>query len=99
MPLRDLVLITFFVCSLPFCFIRPFYGILLWTITAFLNPQAFIWSSARDLPWAMAIAVPTLAGGLMFTRGWSALKSREVGLIGVLWGWFCITTVVSISTP
>jgi hypothetical protein len=37
MGIRDIVVLTFFVASVPFCFIRPFYGVLVWGIISFLN--------------------------------------------------------------
>jgi putative inorganic carbon (hco3(-)) transporter len=99
-PGRDLGLLLFFIGSLPVCFVRPFYGILLWTIVAFLNPQSYIWGAASFFPWAEAVAIPTLAGFLLFCRGWpSRLSSREVYLMLVLWVWFTITSIISTHTP
>jgi len=99
MPLRGILLMVFFVGSIPVCFVRPFYGILLWSIVAFLNPQAYTWSAAAEFPWAMAVAIPTLLGLLLFARNWRGLISREVGLEVALWVWFTITSIVSTHTP
>jgi len=100
MPIRDLGLLIFFIASLPICFVRPFYGILMWMIVAFLNPQSYIWGPASFFPWGEAVAIPTLAGFLFFSRGWMGrLISREVLLIVVLWVWFTITSVISTNTP
>src|SRR6266850_1189914 len=93
---------TFFVGSLPICFVRPFYGILLWAVIAFLNPQATLmyWSAAAAFPWAVAVAVPTLCGFVLFSRDWPRrLASREVLLMVLLWVWFTVTTIVSTHTP
>jgi putative inorganic carbon (hco3(-)) transporter len=98
-PLRGVLLIAFIVGSLPFCFLRPFYGIALWTIIAFLNPQGFTWSAASALPWAQIVAAPTIAGLMVFVGGWNRLMSREVALVVILWLWFLITSLVSSSDP
>jgi putative inorganic carbon (hco3(-)) transporter len=101
-PIRGALMFVFFLASLPVCFILPFYGILLWAVIAFLNPQSTIlyWSVAAAFPWAEAVAIPTLCGFALFSRGWlGRLVSREVFLIGVLWIWFTITSIVSTSTP
>jgi len=68
-PIKGVLLFVFFVGSLPVCLARPFYGILLWTILAFLNPQSalFYWHAADSFPWAVAVAVPTVLGFAMFT--------------------------------
>ena len=98
MPLRTVALLTFFALSLPVCFIRPVYGIMLWTVVAFANPQSYVWSIAYAVPWAVAVAVPTLAGMMMFCRGWmSRLACREVLLVILLWLWSTATTLVSVS--
>jgi len=63
-PIQGALLLGFIVCSLPVCLFRPFYGILLWTVIAFANPQSsfFYWYWAGEFPWAVAVAVPTLLG-------------------------------------
>jgi len=95
-PIRGIILITFFVGSLPFCFIRPFYGVALWAVIAFLNPQWYAWSAARTLPWALVVAIPTLAGFLAFCRGWTQrILTREVILLFLLWVWFTITSTLA----
>lgn len=99
MPLRGSLLILFIVGSLPVCFIRPFYGIILWTIIAFLNPQAYTWSAAASFPWALAVAVPTILGFLAFDRGLQRIRGREVFLLLLLWGWFFVSTAISTNTP
>jgi probable O-glycosylation ligase (exosortase A-associated) len=72
----------------------------MWTVVAFLNPQSFIWIANDSFPWAMAVAAPTLAGLVVFSRGWmQRLATREVAMIVILWLWFTVTTVVSTSTP
>lgn len=100
MPIRGVLLFTFLLGSLPVCFVRPFYGIVLWTILAILNPQTslFYWDAALAFPWALAVAAPTLAGVLVFHRNFGALKSWGVYLMIMMWIWFTITSVVSNQT-
>jgi probable O-glycosylation ligase (exosortase A-associated) len=96
--LRGILLLSVLLPCLPVCFFRPFFGILLWTIVAFVSPQWYTWSG-WEFPYAMAIAIPTLAGFVTFARGWSyRLFSRELVLLIVLWVWFTITSIVSSNT-
>jgi putative inorganic carbon (hco3(-)) transporter len=99
MPLRALVLIGFLIGSIPFCFFRPFYGIVLWVIIAFLNPQSYTWTALGAFPWATAVAVPTILGVLAFERRFGRLATREVGLLTALWIWFTVTSVFSVNAP
>jgi len=99
-PIKGVLLFALLLGSLPVCFVRPFYGILVWTVIAFMNPQSslFYWSAALAFPWALAVAIPTIAGTVIFSRGWSNLASPKVFLIFLLWIWFTITSVASVNT-
>ena len=97
--MRDVLVMAFFIPSLPICFVRPYYGILLWSIVAFANPQSLAFGFASAFPLAEAVGIPTLAGFIFFHRDWRNLASREFFLILILWGWFAVTSVVSIHTP
>ena len=102
MPITGVLLLIIFVASIPICFLRPLYGIALWTIVAFLNPQSYVvyWPVAASFPWAVVVGIPTILGCVCFSRGWiSRLVSREVCLLSLLWIWFTITTVASVHTP
>ena len=92
MPARAVFLLTVIIASLPVCFVRPFFGILAWTVVAFLNPQSFLWDAGSIFPWGQALAIPTLAGMVVFSRGWNRrILSAEVLWIAVLWIWFTTT--------
>ena len=101
MSLRSVALLAFFAGSLPVCFIRPFYGILLWIVIAFLNPQSYLWGDAATYRWAMAVAIPTILGVSFFPSGWNPpFRTREVVLLlAVLWIWITDHHLVSTHTP
>jgi putative inorganic carbon (HCO3(-)) transporter len=99
MGTRDIILIAVLGASLPVCFFRPFYGILVWTVIGIVNPQNFTFGFAASFPWAQAVAIPTIAGALFFGRGWRQLRSREVFLLLALWLWFTVTSLISEHTP
>ena len=93
------ILFVVFVGSLPVCFFRPFYGLVLWTIVAFLNPQAYMWGLGSSFPLALAVAIPTMAGLVVYVPGWTErLACRETYLIVLLWAWFTVTTLISVNT-
>jgi probable O-glycosylation ligase (exosortase A-associated) len=99
MSIRDIIVLTFFACSLPVCFFKPVYGIALWTLMSFLNPQDFTWGIARETSLAFAVAVPTIAGTFIFSPNFRRLLSREAILIGILWLWFTATSLNSAQDP
>lgn len=95
MPVRAIILLALIVASLPVCFVRPFFGVLLWTVLAFVNPQSYTWSGFDAFPWAAAVAVPTVAGMLAFERRLDRLASPQFYALVVLWLWFTLTTIIS----
>lgn len=100
MSIRSVALLLYFVGSLPVCFLRPFYGVLLWTAIAFLSPHAFLWGAAANYPWAMVVAIPTIAGALLFTSGWMRrLTSPAIVLLAVFWIWTTVTSILSSHNP
>jgi len=99
-PLRAILLLSSLCACLPACLVRPFFGILLWTILAFLDPQAFVWLPVDAFPWALAVAIPTLIGILLFSGGWAHnLGSSKVLWIVTLWVWFTITSLATWHNP
>lgn len=85
--------------TLPLCFFRPFYGVGLWTIIAFLNPHRMSWGPARDFPVAQLVATATIAGFLLFERRLRNLARPQALIVLALWGWFTITTAVTTRMP
>ena len=99
MGIRDVIILGFFIGSAPFCFVRPFYGVLLWSVVSFLNPHRFAWASAHDFPVAIVVGVPTLLGFLFFCHDWKALRTREFAMIAVLAAWFTVTSFAAAENP
>lgn len=100
MSIRAALLLAVLIPSIPVCFVRPFYGVILWTIVAFASPQWYAWGAAFMFPTAELIAIPTILGFIIFSRGgWSRLVSRESVLLLLLIVWFTITCISAASTP
>src|SRR5689334_22037672 len=99
MPIRDIIVLTLILGSLPFCFFRPFFGILMWNVVSFLNPHRFTWGPAYDFPVALLVAVATLMGAVLFERNWKHFVSRNVWLIVLLWLWFTFTSLRNTEIP
>jgi putative inorganic carbon (hco3(-)) transporter len=95
---RGILLAMLIFPSLPFCFLRPFYGIVLWTIIAFTSIQWYTFS-AYTVPWALVVAVPTIAGTFFFGKGWKSVFSFQGLMLLVIWMWFTLTAVVASETP
>jgi probable O-glycosylation ligase (exosortase A-associated) len=97
--IRDIVILGPIVASLPFCFARPFVGVLVWTVISLLNPHRFAWGFTSQLPVAQAVAIPTLAGFLLSSPDCRRFFSRNMLLLILLWVWFTVTTLRNTSNP
>ena len=60
--MRDLLVALFIVGALPSCFRRPFIGLLMFTLLAYMRVQDLTWGWARDQRWSYYVALVTLLG-------------------------------------
>jgi probable O-glycosylation ligase (exosortase A-associated) len=65
--MRDLIVGLFIVAALPACFRRPFIGLLLFSLLAYMRLQDLTWGWARDQRWSYYVALVTLLG-FLFSR-------------------------------
>lgn len=93
MPIRDIVLAGIVFGSLPFCFKRPYFGILVWSWLSFMVPQRLSWGFAYDMPFAQIVAIPTLIGLLVTKERRPIPVVLESVLLAAFWGLTLLTTV------
>ncbi|MCR9247846.1 MAG: putative O-glycosylation ligase, exosortase A system-associated [bacterium] len=67
--MRDLVVFAFVMLSLPTCFQRPFYGMLVFSWLAYMRPQDLCWGFARTMRLSFFVAAAMLAGWWAVERG------------------------------
>ena len=91
--MRDVILTAIVFGALPFCFKRPYIGVLFWSWISFMSPHRLTWGFAYDLPFAQIVAVPTLAG-LIFSKDRRPIPMSPITiLLGGFWLHMALTTV------
>ncbi len=95
MPIRDILLAGGILASVPFCFVYPWVGVLMWSWLAYGNPHRLTWDFAFDLPFALAVAGATLAGFLFTRERRPFVWTREYFVLGLLWAWFGVSTMLA----
>lgn len=75
--MRDLIVSLFIIGSLPTCFRRPFIGLLMFTLLAYMRLQDLTWGFARFQRWSFYVALITLAGFLV-SRGDRRFMSGDI---------------------
>lgn len=98
--MRDLLILAIIVGSVPICFFRPYFGVLMWTWIAYFSPHRYAFSpTVYYFPVAEAIALPTLAG-MVFSRDMNRrIFTREMVTTLFLWGWLGITLIYAAYEP
>ena len=93
MPLRDLFVTVIILASLPYCFKRPWIGILVWSWIGFMNPHRLGWGFAYSMPFAQMVAIATILGLASGRERFTLPRSKEVVLLILMLADFLFTTV------
>jgi probable O-glycosylation ligase (exosortase A-associated) len=91
--MRDYLIITLVVASLPIGLFRPFYGLLAYAWISYMYPHELAWSFAQTFPVAKLSALSVM-GGLLFTPAGNiaAVRQRENISMLCLWCAFTVST-------
>jgi probable O-glycosylation ligase (exosortase A-associated) len=97
--LRSLLVAGIIFALLPYCFFRPWIGILLWTWISYMSPHRLAYGFAYDFPFALIVSVVTLAGLLASKERGRIPRTAETALLGALWLVFFLSTFLSAFYP
>jgi len=93
--MRDVALTLVIFATLPFILRRPHIGVLVWTWIGFMNPHRLTWGFAYDMPFAMIVALVTLASMLMSRERKKVPWTRETIVLLIFLAWMLLTTIKS----
>ena len=97
--MRDLALTATVLGLIPFIFVQPYYGALLWAWIGMMNPHKMMWGFAYHLPFALMVAIPTLVV-VLFTRQRRPIPwCAPLVIIVLYWLWTCVSSVFALSPP
>src|SRR6185369_10917489 len=88
--MRDVIVSLFILSTLPTCYRRPFIGLLVFTLLAYMRVQDLTWGFARYQRWSFYVAVVTLVGFLMS-------KEDKRFMINDLRCWIMVTLAVLVG--
>lgn len=96
MPIRDILVVGLVFGSIPFCFSRPYVGVLVWSWLGFMNPHRLTWGFAQNIELSQVVAITTLLG-LLFTKDRRSIPLvRESILLATFWGLTVLSTVFAL---
>lgn len=89
--MRDILVLSIVLLSVPFCFFSPYFGALMWVWVAYFNPHRFTYGFAYHFPVSTVVAIPTILG-IVFSRKLNrSIFVRETVLLLMFWGWMLIS--------
>ena len=66
--MRDIIVSLVLVAVMPTCFRKPFVGLLVFSLLAYMRIQDLTWGFARDIRWSFYVAIITFSGFFVSSR-------------------------------
>lgn len=95
--MRDVIVTLLIVGLLPKMFLKPDFGLMVFTWISLMNPHKLCWGFARDLPFAALAAVATLSGLLVWTEPKKIPWMSTNILLVIFTVWMFITTLFALN--
>jgi len=89
---RDIIITLMVMGALPFIFIRPYLGVILWSWLAYMNPHRLTYGFAYTMPFAAITAGVVLVAMVFSKEKLRIPRSPVVYLWAALILWMCLTT-------
>lgn len=90
--MRDIVVTLLIFGIIPFIFVRPFVGVLVWSWVSMMNPHRLCFGFAYDMPFAQIIAIATIFSFLYYRQ--KAIPQ----LSSLLWLWIAFVAWTAVTT-
>lgn len=95
--MRDLFVAGMMFATLPAALYRPFAGALAWALISYMNPHKLSWGFAATVPFAMLVALTTIASWIISQEKKTLPRHPLVYLLIAFTVWFTITTIMGFS--
>ncbi len=83
--MRDLLILLFFIASVPISLFNALNGVILYALVSYLNPHKLTWGFALSLPMAKGIALATILGFFFYRGDKKFPMTREMFLLSIFW--------------
>ena len=94
--MRDIFVTMAVFGSIPLIFMQPYVGILVWSWLGYMNPHRLAWGFSTNFPFAMIVAVVTIAA-LLFSKEPKRIPwTSESKLLVIFILWMLVTTFFSL---
>jgi probable O-glycosylation ligase (exosortase A-associated) len=94
---RDLIVFAFVFGSIPLMFRRPYIGVLVWSVLAYLNPHRFTWGPAYDFRFSLVVGAALILA-VVISREPKRIPWTPVTCLWLLFfAWTYVTTVFALD--
>ncbi len=91
--MRDVIILGWIFGTLPLCFLRPFYGLLVFSILAYNRTQDLSWGIAGTLPLSEIVAIAMIAGFMFNHPGRKFVNDRRVWMMILMGVWIGLSVL------
>src|ERR1700731_3115629 len=95
--MRDLVILLAWIIMIPALWSRPFVGVLLWTWTAFLSPNSYVYGFLASVPFNKVIAIYTTVIFMISPEPKKVYWNSTLVLLIILLGQGTISYMLSVN--
>jgi probable O-glycosylation ligase (exosortase A-associated) len=95
--MRDLLVALIVFGSVPFTFVRPYIGILVWTWLSLMNPHRLTWGFAYQLRVAMVVGAVTLCAWLFSREPKRPPLAAPTVILALFMIWLSIATFFAVN--
>ena len=94
--MRDYILLSIILGSLPIIFFQPYIGVLLWAWLSYMNPHRMAWGAAYDFPVAATVGAATIFS-MLFSKEEKRIPWSPVTITLVMFiFWMSFTTLFAL---
>jgi probable O-glycosylation ligase (exosortase A-associated) len=94
--MRSLLVALLIFGSLPLIVVKPHVGVLVWSWIGYMNPHRLTWGFAYDFPFAMVVAVVTIAAWPFSREPKTVPWHPLIFLLGAFAAWVSFTTLYAV---
>lgn len=91
--MRAILLFLVLAGSIPFIFVKPYIGVMVWSWLGYMNPHRLTWGIGDTIPLSLIVAAITIFAWLISKEPKNIPWTTATRLLAAFTAWMCLTTL------